>query len=92
MDTRARGSRIADMKSVRFLGNMNHYLGNNHSYLQYLEYFRSECEHRMDLIEKLTFGLDRLRVNLVNSANLRIVVVQNMTARKHKNSRRVISI
>ena len=92
MDTGARGSRIADMKSVRFLGNMNHYLGNNHSYLQYLEYFLSEFEHRMDLIEKLTFGLDRLRVNLVNSANLRIVVLQNMTARKHKNSRRVISI
>ena len=46
----------------------------------------------MDLIEKLTFGLDRLRVNLVNSANLRIVVVQNMTARKHENSRKAIFI
>ena len=93
MDTGARGSRIADMKSVRFLGNMNHYLGNNHSYLQYLEYFRSECEHRMDLTEKLTFGLDSsLRVNLGNCANLRIVVVQNMTARKHKNSWKAIFI
>ena len=92
MDTRARGSRIADMKSVRFLGNMNHYLGNNHSYLQYLEYFRSECEHRMDLTEKLTFGLDCVRVNLGNCANLRIVVVQNTTARKHKNSSKAIFI
>ena len=92
MDTGARGSRIADMKSVRFLGNMNHYLGNNHSYLQYLEYFRSECEHRMDLTEKLTFGLDRLRVNLGNCANLRFVVVQNTTARKHENSRKAIFI
>ena len=52
MDTGARGSHIADMKSVRFLRSMNHYLGNNHSYLQYLEYFRSECEHRMDLTEQ----------------------------------------
>ena len=92
MDTRARGSRIADMKSVRFLGNMNHYLGNNHSYLQYLEYFLSECEHRMDLTEKLTFGLDCVRVNLGNWSNLRIVVVQNTTARKHKNSRKAIFI
>ena len=70
MDTGARGSRIADMKSVRFLGNMNHYLGNNHSYLQYLEYFRSECEHPMDLTEKLTFGLDHLRVILGNATVL----------------------
>ena len=83
MDTGAKGSRIADMKSVRFLGNMNHYLGNNHSYLQYLEYFRSEFEHSMDLTEKQTFGRDLLRVNLGNCANLRIVVVKNTTARKH---------